>query len=325
MSALKRKVRWGTISAMFVLIAGCQNVESTGVSLQALDRDSANAAIPARDFAPQISPNGMQLVYYSYRAERTPDIYVFDLNTFEERRLTATPKVWEIEPDWFGGNEVISFPAGNSMRELQTHLMNVSDGEVTKYGQQRDNIGPANPLADGSGFVTFLKKSDVEYQLAIFDDGPHLAIVSIELPPGKSASPKPSPDGRYILFHVTHQQRRDLYVADLEDGDLWRITDNEIEEEYLNWSQDGNWVLYSANSGEQPRRIYGIRIDADARVAGKPVQLTHGPSDQAHVFSSMSADGEWLYFDANLSRDSRIFRQSMRNLDQPPEQLTGVK
>lgn len=51
-----------------------------------------------KDFQPSVNKNGQQMVYYSYRDNEYPDLFVLDMNSSVENNLTQTSELWEIEP-----------------------------------------------------------------------------------------------------------------------------------------------------------------------------------------------------------------------------------
>ena len=53
-----------------------------------------------QDFGPKISPDGTQVVFYSYLGENKPDIYIVNVDGTNVRQLTDTPDTWEILPRW---------------------------------------------------------------------------------------------------------------------------------------------------------------------------------------------------------------------------------
>lgn len=61
------------------------------------------------DFAPDLSPDGKTLVYYSYRNDSLPDIYILDMDSQQETRLTFDYGAWDLNPKWSVDGQYIYF------------------------------------------------------------------------------------------------------------------------------------------------------------------------------------------------------------------------
>ena len=274
-----------------------------------------------RDFAPDISPDGKTVLFYSYRVEKKPDLHVLNLETGTETQITDTPNIWEIEPSWLPDGKGLIYPAGQSMKALKI-------SQKTDLNTPPETLRPAYTVhrsfalvANSGMLVTFEKDSNLLVE--IMHDGA-VRDLEITLPQGQNSSPHPSPDGEFIAFLNAQNNQTDVFVADIKSGETWQLTNTKTHEEYLNWSRDGRQILYAAESPKHPGRIYGVSVDTAARSATKPVQLSRGPENQTHVFSSGSTDGQWLYYDASVGSNFYIFRQSLLDLQRAPEQLTGL-
>jgi len=77
---------------------------------------------------------------------------------------------------------------------------------------------------------------------------------------GKSATlPRPSPDGRYLLFtmasygtfHIWHRDA-DLYLLDLKTGETRPMTEinSKDVDSYHSWSSNGRWIIFSTRRAD---------------------------------------------------------------------------
>ncbi len=93
---------------------------------------------------------------------------------------------------------------------------------------------------------------------------------------GKSVTlPRPSPDGRYVLFtlgeygnfHIWHRDS-DLYLLDLEDGTirpLSEVNSNDVDS-YHSWSSNGRWIIFSSRRDDGSyTRLYIAYFDRDGK------------------------------------------------------------
>ncbi|WP_170827463.1 DPP IV N-terminal domain-containing protein [Roseivirga sp. 4D4] len=83
----------------------------------------------ADDLDPELSPDGKQLVYYSYKFGN-PEICVMSLDTKEVIRLTNNPLL-DIRPSWAPNGESIVFERGNKKDNQQIFIIN-RDGSGEK-------------------------------------------------------------------------------------------------------------------------------------------------------------------------------------------------
>ena len=57
-----------------------------------------------------------------------------------------------------------------------------------------------------------------------------------------------SPDGRHLAFNSNRSGGDDVFVMDLETGDVRRLTHDSGSEELTGWSRDGVWVYFTSNA-----------------------------------------------------------------------------
>ncbi|GJL97781.1 MAG: hypothetical protein DHS20C06_15980 [Hyphobacterium sp.] len=143
-----------------------------------------------------------------------------------------------------------------------------------------------------------------------------------DFPAGIVSSPTVIAEQEAIVFRLTNDQESDLYTLSLESNRIQRLTFNAQEEEYVSVSPAGNWITWSYELEGAARRIYGSEINFDAPNRLSARRLTNGPDDQVQFFSSVSPDGNWLFYDATVGGQFVILRQSLSNSQLPPEQLT---
>lgn len=99
---------------------------------------------------------------------------------------------------------------------------------------------------------------------------------------GKSnLNPRPSPDGRFLLFGMCnyggfalYQPDSDLYLLNLESGEYRRLECNsEFAESWHGWSSNGRWIVFSS---KRPSgiftRLYLCHVDKAGRTS-KPFVL----------------------------------------------------
>lgn len=79
---------------------------------------------------PQWSPDGLTLLYESNR-DGNPELYLFQLTTAYERRLTHSPQI-DGNAVWHPNGEKIAFTSSRHRPEKDLYLINLADGKVKR-------------------------------------------------------------------------------------------------------------------------------------------------------------------------------------------------
>jgi Tol biopolymer transport system component len=109
-----------------------------------------------------------------------------------------------------------------------------------------------------------------------------------------------SPNGKQIAFAANVNDNWDVYVVNVNDGIVTRLTDNPAKDWLPSWSPDGSQVVFeSFRDGDF--ELY--RIDQDG---GNLFRLTNSPFGDARP--AWSPDGQWIAFVSNRDGSSEIYR-----------------
>lgn len=207
---------------------------------------------PYLEMAPSWSPDGNKLAYSSDKAG-TLDIYILDLKSGEERKLTSLLDSAEMYADWSPDGTQIAFQDQNGA----TYTVNVDTGDVKQVVESLNapgspTWGPEGKTIAFAAIKTFSNRfREGTNQILTIDlqKGANDYVEPIPSDPFKSLSnrensgPEWSPDGKHMAFVVESQ----LYVmpvgkngAPTEEPRL--ITDDIAEAP--SWSGDSNTLLY---------------------------------------------------------------------------------
>ena len=136
---------------------------------------------------------------------------------------------------------------------------------------------------DGASVLVF-----VDNQLQLYD----LARESLSPIPNTSSCwhPKFSPDGSQILFTSLDGNHQDIYILTLADGTIEKATDSSASFDRAQWSPDGSWIAYVAETDSSPE-IWLTDLES-----GQTVRLIGFPQDSKSYVSmpEFSPDGQSL-------------------------------
>jgi Tol biopolymer transport system component/imidazolonepropionase-like amidohydrolase len=201
--------------------------------------------------SPEWSPDGKQIAYSSDKAG-TADIYILDLATKSERRVTNLTDSAEIEPAWSPDAKKIAFQKSGT-----TYTVDLSSGEIKEAIKETYEPGRASWSANGKAIsVAALRPYSRRFR-----EGTNL-IETVDLASGKVTLTEPAP----YKSISTRSVDGPIYSPDgsqmafVMDGYLWtRPADtngipvrearpiNEEMTDAPSWSGDGKRLLYLSN------------------------------------------------------------------------------
>ena len=291
----------------------------TGAASLAL-MPSVVTAEQQKDFALSISPDGNQMVYYSYRGDELPDLFISDIDGNNERKLTDTKDIWEIVPNWSSDGKKIVFSAGPSMRDLELFSIR-PDGSGRK--QITDGEGNAfNP----SGHPT---KDGVIYARYIGED--KASIHYVDLASGKEYDLSPNDGKMYLSAVFSPDGKKVAYVSSEGKDDKGRIgvTDSHFTKSQMlstdgyapqmtTWAPDGKSLIFSDGYKGNKNDLFKVDIESS-----KITRLTD-IKDEHIYFSTFSPDGKYLYMDkGDWSKNFFVYKAKWTGKAFAPIQVGG--
>lgn len=224
----------------------------------------------ALNLAPTLSPDGVQLAYTSYRTG-TPDVYIRNLLTGAETRITSGPGLalagsWSPDGRYLALSQTID---GNS----DIHLYDIKQQQFTRLTTYRGIDVSPNFAPDGRRMV-FTSDRNGSPQLYLTDiRGSQPVRLTYE---GRyNTSPVWSPRGDRIAF-VGSVENRNLHIYTIRpDGEHLRRLTKEGGSSYESptWAPGGHFIMFTSKRGDTWQR-YLVHHNAQAPFAS----LTHGPT-----------------------------------------------
>ena len=254
------------------------------------------------DFLPAVGPDDRTVAFVRETHEGR-DVFVLDLDTKKERRLTRdkhriTGLTWS--PD---GQAVIMSSVRSGVDGL--YRVAITDGTITQVPNTGDEA--TEPMATRHGIVFSKTHSDsniyrVDLRNARSTGAPRPIIVSSR----SDNAPDISPDRRSIAFLSTRAGGTDVWVAAADGTAPRRLTDLRPVWSGPRWSPDGRSIAFGAAAPGQARPDIWV-IDAGG---GTPRQLTADPSFDALL--AWGADSGSLYFRSDRSGSFEVWNVSVR-------------
>lgn len=219
--------------------------------------------VPYGEFG-AISPNGRQIAYTPksrdfrtwkrYRGGMAPDIWLFDLQTYESRRITDGD-FNDGHPMWHGGTIYYLSDRGPSER-FNLWAYDSGNGQtrqVTDFDEfdvRFPAIGPDDLVFEAGGRLYLMDLDDEGYQEVEID----VVTDRASLKPRTESvaeliqNAAISPSGARAVFEA----RGELFTVPAEHGPIRQMTRSSgFAERYPAWSPDGLWIAYfSDRTGE---------------------------------------------------------------------------
>lgn len=274
------------------------------------------------DHDPSFSPDGKHLAFTRSASEGIQDLFVVNLETGVERRLTADSRnIWG--HDWLDASSLVF----SSNRTGRPALWSISidgdppvrlsvavdaaqfpsvSGAAIAFAYARENVGirrvgpgdpAASPILESSGWdmhphlshdgsrIAFTSNRSGSYEIWIANaDGSDLQKVTDFGGPFTS-SPRWSPDGSTIAFTGRDRGNADIYLLEANTSARLPLVSSDADELAPSWHPDGSSVLYSSNTTGR-WEVYRIGRDGTT-----PEQLTI----DGGIGGQMANDGTLYY------------------------------
>ncbi len=190
-----------------------------------------------------------------------------------------------------------------------------------------NSAGTWSPDGEKFAFVVFVEGDN---EIAVLDVNSREIERRIRVTGvGAVKDPAWSPDGQSIAFTGIKGGLSDLYLVDVEGGTARQLTNDRYLDLQPAWSPDGQTLAFSTDRG--PGTSFDRLTTAPARLAlfdlgTSEVRLLSLFEGAKHINPQFSPDGESLYFIADRSGFSNIYRTEMASGDvfQVTDIATGV-
>ncbi len=183
----------------------------------------------------KLSPDSSQVIYYVNQINADEDkefstIYLFDLHLQETRKMT-NGKARDSNPQWSPDGKSIAFSSTRTGKP-QLFQMAINGGEAQQLTDLKQGVGGFAWSPDGTK-IAFTAGPDFE------GDAP--------LDLAKEPYRVDRLVYRFDAMGYLDYAIQNIYLLDVESGDIKQLTDDETHNSNLRWSPDGTKILYDAN------------------------------------------------------------------------------
>ncbi|RNC79607.1 MAG: hypothetical protein ED557_13870 [Balneola sp.] len=260
------------------------------------------------DYAPSFSPDGSKLSFIRGISAGTHDIFIHDLKTGDERRLTHDTQR-TLGQVWAEDDRIIYSASRGSSAELWS---------VSKKGGKPTwlNIAGRFPSVDKSGELLVTEVWDHDYDIISVDvSNRSEAVFNREVVSGLNStledfSPQISKDGTKLVFVSNRSGNFELYIYDKTNRQTKRVTD--INSKYVSsphWSSDDSQLLFNVFTLKGNADIYHLDIEKQqlkqvTSSISNEITPQWAPGDKGFYFSSNQTE-KWEVWYHNLEDDSQ--------------------
>ncbi len=209
------------------------------------------------DRDPAWSSDGRRLAYAS-RRQRNWDVYVLDMTTGKNRRITNNPH-YDAHPTWSPDGRYLAFESSRE-KDLDIFVADLQTGQLrdlTEKSSAHDYAPAWSPDGEWIAFTSWRDRNREVYVMR--PDG--TILINLTRNPAQDERPVWSPDGRWLAFVSDREGERAVYVMPFplhKDEEPRRISWSGYDESPA-WSPDGQWLWFvSPRTGRRP--LYAVNL-----------------------------------------------------------------
>ena len=198
---------------------------------------SAGAALVVTDDYPHWSPDGGRIAFERTTATEAgvdADLWLIDVKTGEETRLTDTPAAWDSTPSFAADGNSVLFESNRDRQGTDIYRLDLRTQEVVRLTSEPGNDLEAKESPDGRHIV-FGSERDGDYEIYVMDaDGGNVRQLTHNGADDRCGHW--SPDGSRISFYSERDGDREIYVMRADGSEVRRLTNSPGNDEVPVWA-----------------------------------------------------------------------------------------
>ncbi len=252
----------------------------------------------AGDAMPAFSPDARLIAFVRFSSLSEGELYVVDIATGAERRLTDdNSRIWGL--DWAPGGDAIVYASNAGFGRPRLWWQPLGGGDPVSL--TRPEYASEYPTAGvgAAGPVVVFQQKDFRVNIwqSLRGKAPEPLIESS----WTDFWPDVAPDGR-IAFISQRSGAHELWIAEPGKDPVQMTHQNGPYSDMPRWSPDGKRIAFSSADANGDRDIY--LVDLASRETRR---FTAAPSEEGRA--SWSRDGQWIYFRSDRSGEKQIWKR----------------
>ncbi len=303
--------------------------------------------------AGDISPDGKQIVYVlsetNWKANKQiSHLWRINVDRTENQKLSSGEN-GDSNPVWSPlGDKIAFLSKRNDNKNTQIYLLNNSGGEAIQLSYHPTSVSSITWSNDGMS-IYFLasdeKSKEAKRKLELKDDvivydviseQRHLWKISVS---GGSETKITNGDFSVMGYQLSRDEtkvaflksksplmddnnRREICVMDLKTKAINQITNNKVAESNIEISPDNSKIIFIVDANEKFETYYNDNLFVSS-IDGQKVEMVVPKLPYAITQASWSANGEDIYFTANMGVHTELFVYNLKS--KKAKQLTDGK
>jgi len=227
-----------------------------------------------------------EIVFSAFRGGNS-DIYVIRADGTGLTRVTSG-STRELEPSWSPDGSRIAY---QSQRPSWSLYVSLASGEGEVQLTTRLSWSPSwSPDGESLVYAT----GDTIQKISLTDGESQVLTTG-----GNNGRPSWAPNGQVVAFHSTRSGNSEIYVLDLESGELTQLTNHAGRDLHVAWAPDGQSLAFSS-SRDGNLEIYTMLVDGS-----ELARVTNCDADD--MLPSWSPDGKWIAFVSRRDGNAEIY------------------
>jgi len=254
------------------------------------------------DYLPAYAPSGEAIAFVREESRGVNDVYLVNLVSGQERRLTQDRKPVS-GLNWWSRNELLIASARDGLGSLW--LLNMDTGKMSRTGSTAENpLLPSVHWQSSRVVYSSIARQSSIWRRRVGKGSPELILGGV----GENHSPQISPDGRSLAFVSNRTGQHELWLADRSNVTATAKPVTSFRSAVVGsprWSPDSSSIALDARPGGNAS-IYLFHIST-----GRLKKLRNN-SDEEKI-PSWSRDGSSVYFSSNKKGKVRLVKINLEN------------
>ncbi len=227
--------------------------------------------------SPQISPDGKQIAF-----SEDGTIYVIAENAPEPRALTTSShSAWN--PRWSADGKYLYFHSDRGEQSQLWKLPLAMNGEAIQVSSFSQGLSTGLLSPDETKLLVAFSDAQLEEESKADDALPEPFVIT------RRQFKRDAGEG-----YITAGSSRNLFIYDIDDDSLTRLTSGDYGASDAAWSPDGQSIVFASNRETRPDASYRSDIWVVSATGGELVKLTD--NDNSKYSPAFSPDGKSIAY-----------------------------